>query len=289
MQQTATINPTAERVPTSANRAVPVPAARTAVSKDGTAIAFDLIGQGVPVILVDGALCHRRMGQVEQLAELLAPHFTVITYDRRGRGASGDRAPYAVDREIDDIAALLNEAGGSACLWGMSSGAVLALEAARRLTGIKKLALYEAPFIVDDSRSSTEHQWARIREAVAAGRRGAAVAVFLQMVGVPRVFIGLMRLSPIWSKLKAIAHTLPYDGALVQDHQMGRPLPAERWASVTAPALVMDGGKSPQWMRNGNRALAVVLRNAQYRTLPGQTHMLRPTAHAPTLVEFFKS
>jgi pimeloyl-ACP methyl ester carboxylesterase len=289
MQQTATINPTAERVPTSPNKAVPVPGARTVVSTDGTAIAFDLIGQGAPVILVDGALCHRRMGQVGQLAELLAPHFTVITHDRRGRGASGDTSPYAVDREIEDIAALLNEAGGSACLWGMSSGAVLAIEAARRLMGIKRLALYEAPFIVDDSRSSTENQWAQIREAVAAGRRGAAVTAFLQMVGVPRLFIGLMRLSPIWAKLKAIAHTLPYDGALVQDHQMGRPLSAERWASVTAPTLVMDGGKSPQWMRNGNRALAFVLRNAQYCTLEGQTHMLRPKAHVPTLVEFFKS
>jgi pimeloyl-ACP methyl ester carboxylesterase len=269
--------------------AEPVPGARTVVSMDGTGIAFECAGQGTPVILVDGALCHRRMGQVAQLAEHLAPHFTVITYDRRGRGASGDRAPYAVDREIEDIATVLNEAGGAACLWGMSSGAVLALEAARRLPGIRKLALYEAPLIVDDSRSPTEKQWTQIREALATGRRGAAVAVFLQMVGVPRLFIGLMRLSPLWSKLKAIAHTLPYDGALVQDHQRGRPLSTERWASVTAPTLVMAGGKSPRWMRNGNGALASVLRNAHYRTLDGQNHMLRPKAHTPTLVEFFKS
>ena len=289
MQQTATINPTTKSVLTSPNTAVPVPGARTVVSTDGTAIAFERIGQGAPVILVDGALCHRRMGQAGQLAELLAPYFTVITYDRRGRGASGDLAPYAVDREIEDIAALLNEAGGAACLWGMSSGAVLALEAARRLTGIKKLALYEAPLIVDESRSPTENQWAQISEAVATGRRGDAVAVFLEMVGVPRLFVGLMRLSPTWSKLKAIAHTLPYDGALVQDHQMGRPLSAERWALVTAPTLVMDGGRSPRWMRNGNRALASVLRNAQYRTLDGQTHMLRPKAHTPALVEFFNN
>ena len=123
-------------------------------SKDGTAIAFDRIGNGPPVILVDGALCYRGMGQSGQLAELLARHFTVFTYDRRGRGGSGDTAPYVVEREVEDIAALLSEAGGAAFVWGMSSGAVLALEAANRLSGIKKLALYEAPFIVDDSRGT---------------------------------------------------------------------------------------------------------------------------------------
>jgi pimeloyl-ACP methyl ester carboxylesterase len=266
-----------------------VPFAKTVLSKDGTAIAFDRIGHGAPVILVDAALCYRGMGQSRQLAELLAPHFTVITYDRRGRGESGDTAPYAVEREVEDIAALVSEAGGSAYLWGMSSGAVLALEAAGRLSGIKKLALYEAPFIVDDSRSAIEEQWARIGEAVAAHRPGAAVKFFLQAVGVPNLFIALMRLMPMWSKLEAIAHTLPYDGAIVQDYQRGRPLPASRWASVKVPTLVMDGGKSPQWMRHGNRALALVLPNAQYRTLDRQTHMLKPKAHAPTLVEFFNS
>jgi pimeloyl-ACP methyl ester carboxylesterase len=228
------------------------------------------------------------MGQSGQLAKVLAPHFTVITYDRRGRGESGDTAPYAVEREVEDIAALLSQAGGSAFLWGMSSGAVLALEAASRLSGIKRLALYEAPFIVNDSRSTTEDQWDRIGEAVAAGRRGAAVAVFLQAVGVPSFFIALMRLSPAWRKLKAIAHTIPYDGILVRDNQRGRPLPAERWASVTVPTLVTDGGRSPRWIRHGNQALARVLPNARYRTLDGQTHMLKPKAHAPTLVEFLK-
>ena len=263
-------------------------AAGTVRSHDGTIIAFDRVGQGAPVILVDAALCYRGMGKSRQLAELLAPHFTVITYDRRGRGESGDTPPYAVEREVEDVAALVRHVGGSAYLWGMSSGAVLALEAASRLRGIEKLALYEAPFIVDDSRPTTEEHWIRIRAAAAAHRRGEAVKVFLQAVGVPSFVIALMRLSPLWSKLKALAHTLPYDGALVQDNQRGRPLPSRRWASVTVPTLVMDGGKSPQWMRHGNRALALVLPNAQYRTLVGQTHMLKPEVHAPTLVEFFK-
>src|SRR3981189_2030210 len=177
-------------------KAAASPFERQVLSKDGTAIAFDRIGNGPPVILADGALCYRGIGHSGQLAELLAQHFTVFTYDRRGRGGSGDTAPYAVEREVEDIAALLSKAGGAASVWGMSSGAVLALEAANRLSGIKRLALYEAPFIVDDSRSTTEDDWVRIGEAVAAHRRGAAVKLFLQMVGVPGFFIALMRLSP---------------------------------------------------------------------------------------------
>ena len=258
-------------------------------SKDGTAIAFDRIGNGPSMILVDGALCYRGMGQSGLLAKLLAPDFTVFTYDRRGRGESGDRAlSYAVEREVEDISALLNEAGGAAFLWGTSSGAALALEAANRLRGIKKLALYEAPFIVDESRPTTERDWARIAEAVAANRPSAAIRLFLKSVGAPAFFIAMMPLMPMWSKLKAIAHTLPYDGAIVGDKQRGKPLPGDRWASVLVPTLVMDGAKSPAWIRRGNRSLASTLPNARYQTLQGQTHMLKPRAHAPILVEFFK-
>jgi pimeloyl-ACP methyl ester carboxylesterase len=264
------------------------PFARQVLSKDGTAIAFDRIGAGPAVILIDGALCYRGMGQSGKLANLMAQRFTVFTYDRRGRGASSDTAPYAVEREVEDIEALLSEAGGTASVWGISSGAVLALEAANRLKGIKKLALYEPPFIVDDSRSTTEDDWVRIGEAVDADRRSDAVRIFLKSVGVPGFFITLMRLMPMWAKLKAIAHTLPYDGAIVRDNQRGKPLPASRWASITVPALVMDGGNSPAWMRHGSQSLASVLPNAQYRRLEGQTHMLKPKVHAPLLVEFFK-
>jgi pimeloyl-ACP methyl ester carboxylesterase len=261
---------------------------KTVHSKDGTTIAFDRIGDGPPVILVDGALCSRAMGPCGPLAALLAAHFTVFTYDRRGRGDSGDNAPYAVEREIEDLEALVDEAGGAASVWGVSSGAVLALEATRRLAGVTKLALYEAPFIVDASRPTTEEDWPRIVHAVAAGRRGQAVKFFLKSVGVPGIVVALMPLMPVWSKLKAVAHTLPYDGAIVQENQKGRPLPAGQWASVTIPTLVMDGGNSPQWMRHATRALASTLPNAKYQTLEGQTHMVKEKAHAPVLVEFFK-
>jgi pimeloyl-ACP methyl ester carboxylesterase len=284
--QNITAIETKERAPT--QRPATLACLGTALSKDGTPIAFTRIGDGPPVILVDGALCYRGMGESGQLAALLAPYFTVFTYDRRGRGGSGDTSPYALEREIEDISALLSEAGGAAFLWGMSSGAVLALEAANRLNGIKKLALYEAPLIVDDSSSATERDWAMIAEAVAANRRSDAVKLFLKLVGVPAFFIAVMPLMPVWSKLKAVAQTLPYDGAIVGDNQRGKPLPAGRWASVTVPALVLDGGKSPKWMRHGNQSLASLLPNARYQTLEGQTHMLKPRAHAPILVEFFK-
>jgi pimeloyl-ACP methyl ester carboxylesterase len=288
MQNIAAVEANRKTEPRMPTTTATISFAKTVRSKDGTVIAFDRIGHGAPVILVDGGLCYRGMGDSQRLAALLAPHFTVITYDRRGRGGSGDAAPYAVEREVEDIAALLSEAGGSAHLWGMSSGGVLALEAAIRLSGIRKVALYEAPLIVDDSRSPAGDLWVRIGDAVAADRPGAAVKFFLQFVGVPSLFIALMRLMPMWSKLEAIAHTLPYDGAIVQDYQRGQPLPAGQWASVNVPTLVMDGGNSPQWMRIGNRALADVLPNAQYRTLDKQTHVLKPKAHAPTLVDFFK-
>jgi uncharacterized protein YndB with AHSA1/START domain/pimeloyl-ACP methyl ester carboxylesterase len=258
------------------------------VSKDGTSIAFDRIGHGSPVILVDGALCWRGLGPSGQLAKLLAPHFTVFTYDRRGRGASGDTLPYAVEREVEDIEALVSEAGGAAFLWGVSSGAVLALEAANRLEGIRKLAVFEAPFIVDASRPTTVEDWVRIREAVSAGRPSDAINTFLKSVGMPAFLITLMRLTPVWSRLRAVAHTLPHDGDIVQNLQRGRPLRAGSWASVTIPTLVMDGGKSPAWIREANRSLASALPNAQYRTLEGQTHAVKARAHAPALVEFFE-
>src|SRR5258708_24533021 len=192
---------------------------RKVISKDGTPIAFDQSGQGPALILVAGATATRLAAA--SIAAALAPYFTVFAYDRRGRGESGDTAPYAVEREVEDIEALVNEAGGEALIWGISSGAVLALEATNRPTGIKKVALYEAPFIVDDSHPTTKDDWVRINEAVATNRRNDAVKFFLKLVGLPAFFIALMRLMPVWSKLKAVAHTIPYDGAIVQDNQRG--------------------------------------------------------------------
>jgi pimeloyl-ACP methyl ester carboxylesterase len=259
-------------------------------SKDGTAIAFDRLGDGPPVILVDGALCYRDSGPMRPLATLLAPHFSVWTYDRRGRGESGNNPPYSTEREVEDLGALVQAAGGSACVYGVSSGAALALEAASRGLGITRLALYEAPFIVDNSRPPITQEWvAQLNKLVEENRRGDAVKHFMKVVGVPSLLIGLMRLMPVWSKLTAIAHTLPYDISIVNDNQKGKRLTSDRWASAVMPTLVMEGGKSPAWMRKAMKELSGALPNARHRTLEGQTHMVKPKPLSAVLVEFFQT
>ena len=198
-------------------------------SKDGTEIAYTRAGAGPPLILVDGALCDRAMGPNTKLASHLSSRFTVFTYDRRGRGESGDRAPYGVEREIEDLDAVIEAAGGSADVYGISSGGALALEAATRLSSISRLALYELPYVVDDSRRPIPSNWAgHLAEMAATDQRADAVRYFLRdCVGVPRVVVGLMRFMPVWPKLKAVAHTLPYDARIVGDLGRGAPLPAE--------------------------------------------------------------
>jgi pimeloyl-ACP methyl ester carboxylesterase len=257
-------------------------------SQDGTSIAFDRSGEGPVLVLVGGALSDR-LGAAP-LAERLAPRFSVICYDRRGRGDSGDTAPYAVEREVEDIEALINEAGGTAFVHGHSSGAVLALEAANRLSDkITKLSLYEPPFIVDDSRPPPPQDYVQqVSTLVAADRRGDAVAYFMtEVVGMPGEAVREMRNAPTWAGLEALAHTLPYDIAVLGDNMAGNPLPTERWAAARMLTLVMDGGASPPWIRHAAQALANVLANAQHRTLEGQTHDVAPAVLGPELERFF--
>jgi pimeloyl-ACP methyl ester carboxylesterase len=175
----------------------------TTRSLDGTPIAFETTGTGAPVILVDGALCYRGSGPSRPLAQQLSRQFTVFTYDRRGRGESGDTPPYSIDREVEDIAALIQQAGGSASLCGVSSGAALALEATGQGLPVDKLAVYEAPFIVDDGRPPIPEDYkAQLTELLSADRRGDAVKLFMKIVGVPAVFLTIMPVLPAWGKLK---------------------------------------------------------------------------------------
>jgi pimeloyl-ACP methyl ester carboxylesterase len=259
----------------------------TVRSSDGTTIAFDRSGEGDPVVLVGGAMADR--AAATSVAARLAERFTVIAYDRRGRGDSGDTAPYAVDREIDDIAALIAEVGGSAFVFGHSSGAVLALDAAARGVGIEKLALYEPPCAVDDTRPALPADYvAHLDELVAAGRRGDAVEYFLTVaVLVPPEAVAGMRQGEMWPALEAVAHTISYDGRISMATMTPEPLPADRWASVTIPTLVMDGDESPPWMRNGVRALTEVLPNARQQTLAGQDHGPADDVLVPVLEGFF--
>jgi len=260
-------------------------------SHDGTRIAFDRRGEGPPLILVEGALTTRTSGIGARLAPLLAGEFSVYTYDRRGRGDSGDMSPYAVEREIEDLDALIKDAVGPAFAFGISSGAALALEAASSGLAISRLALYEAPFIIDDTRPPVGDDYLeRLEALVEAGKHGAAVRLFMaEGARVPAVFVAMMRFMPAWPRLKALAPTLIYDTTIIADRLKGRGLSAETWRSASMPTLVANGGKSPLWMRNAMKELADALPNAEYRTLTGQTHMVKATALQPTLSEFFGS
>jgi pimeloyl-ACP methyl ester carboxylesterase len=268
----------------------------TAQSADGTLIAYDRAGGGEPVVLVGGTFSYRRYPAQVKLAELLAARFTVYSYDRRGRGDSGDTAPYAVEREIEDLAAVIGAAGGRAHVWGLSSGAVLALEAAAAGVPISRLAVQEPPLVVDpaDRRPPADVRQ-HVTMLIAAGRRGEAVRYFLvDGMGAPAFVPAMLRLMPgAWKKLTAVAHTLPYDAQLVDGLQAGLPLPAGQWAAVTSPVLVMCGTEkeTPPFIGHAAQAVADALPNSQLtvRRGLGHTKKLNATAIAATLTEFLTS
>ncbi|ATB41391.1 hydrolase [Cystobacter fuscus] len=253
-------------------------------SKDGTSIAYEKTGSGPALILVDGALCYRAFGPMPKLSPLLARHFTVFTYDRRGRGDSGDTQPYAREREIEDLAALIEAAGGSAAVAGLSSGAALALEAAASGLNITKLTAYEPPYVSAASgRLEADHE-ANLKRLLSEGGRGDAVQYFMRdMMGAPGFVVLLMRLMPgSWRQLQAVAHTLPYDANVMR----GYSVPTERFSSIRVPTLVMNGGKTDPRLKQAAEGVAKAVPNAQHRTLAGQTHNVSPKVLTPALVEF---
>ncbi len=255
-------------------------------SKDGTPIAYDQSGKGPAVVLVDGAFCYRAFGPMTPLSALLSPHFTVIRYDRRGRGESGDTQPYAVEREVEDIEAFINQAGGSAFLFGTSSGGCLALEAALQFGNrVKKLAMYEPPYNSSpDFRTAWKQYWTQLNQLLVANRRGDAAALFMQFVGTPPEQIEGMRHAPVWSQFEAVAPTLAYDAAVMGGEDCSAP--TRRAAKVTAPALILNGSELP-FMQDTAKSLAKAIPHAQQRTLEGQSHDVNLQVLAPVLVEFF--
>ena len=260
-------------------------AMKKAISRDGTAIAYEQTGHGSALILVDGALCSRSFGPMPKLAPLLAPHFTVFTYDRRGRGQSGDTQPYSKEREVEDIAALVQQAGGSAFVLGLSSGGALALEAAASIVGVKKVAAYEPPFVEEGSQLRGADHEQQLKSLLADGSRGGAVKYFMRsMVGAPAPLVVMLRLMPwIWRKLEAVAHTLPYDAAVMN----GFKVPTARFASISIPALVMHGSKTDARLQRAARAVEEAVPGAQHVTLADQTHNVKPAALAPAVMKFF--
>ncbi len=259
----------------------------TLSSHDGTTIAYDKQGEGPALILVDGALTVHSSGSGSQLAKLLAPHFTVYGFDRRGRGESGDTLPYAVDREIDDIEALIGHAGGSAFRYGHSSGGPLAMRAAIRLgSKVNKIAMYEPPYNND---AGAQEPWRRylmqLREALAEGRRGDAVALFMAFIGTPATQIDGMRRAPYWPAMEAVAPTLAYDHAAIMGKSLS--VPTEVAARVSVPALVMAGDASLPFMPDAARVLSQAIPQGELKTLENQTHQVNPEVLAPVLAEFF--
>jgi pimeloyl-ACP methyl ester carboxylesterase len=253
-------------------------------SKDGTVIAFDQTGTGPAVVVVGGVLGDR--SQQAPLAAILAQHFTVFNFDRRGRGESGDTVPYAVEREIEDIQAIIDAAGGSAFVYGTSGCGILSLWAAEHGLNIKKLAIWEPPFIIEGSRPPAPKDYKeQLTKLLSEGRRGDMVALFMtKAVGMPEDMVAQMRNAPWWSFQEVFAHTLVYDADIVGDYS----LPTKRLASIKVPTLVIDGGESP-WLSQSAQAVAAALPNAQRRTIKGQPHNVAPEAIAPVLEEFFKA
>jgi pimeloyl-ACP methyl ester carboxylesterase len=258
------------------------------VSPDGTEIAVERTGTGPALLLVDGAFCGRTFGPSRALAKELANDFTVYFYDRRGRGDSGDTAPYSVQREIEDLAAVLAHIGGRPFVYAISSGAGLALEGAAAGLPIARLATYEAPYtgisVVDGV--PVDHR-AHLESLLQRDERGAMVSYFLvRMVGAPRFVPVMLRLMPkIWKQQKAVAHTLPYEAQVLNDFE----LPTDRIAKIDLPVLVMVGGKAAAPMADAQARVASTIPSARLEVLAGQTHQVSAGAIASRVRDFFGS
>ncbi len=251
------------------------------VSRDGTRIAYERSGQGPSVVLVSGAMSTG--ATMAPLAAALSDGFDVTVYDRRGRGGSGDTAPYAVEREIEDLAALTGALGGEVSLYGMSSGGALVLRAAASGLPVRRVAVYEVPYAVDDAAARAAAEYTgRLTEALGEDRRGDAVELFLRHSGLGEEMIRGARQSPMWAGMESVAPSLSYDDAVLGDSRV----PVSAIASVTAPLLVLAGGASDAWWHEAARAIAEAAPDGRYATVAGQTHMVDPGVLAPVLAEF---
>ncbi|WP_331767688.1 alpha/beta fold hydrolase [Embleya sp. NBC_00896] len=269
----------------------------TVTSADGTTIAYDRHAptgdsRGT-VVLVGGAFSYRKFPKMVELAEMLAGSYglTVVNYDRRGRGDSGDTpGRYNPAQEVDDLAALVAAEGGSAALFGWSSGAVLALRAAGsgQVPGISRVVAFEPPFVVDRTRHVPPSDLAAtLHGLVAADRRSQTVRYFMtKAIGIPAPFVSLMRITPMWSKLTAVAGSTPHDWAVMAEHMRGEPLDPADWAGVQVPVLVLSGGRSDALLRTAARAATAALPDARHTEIPKLSHNPNVRLLAPPAGEF---
>ncbi|MCC5929860.1 MAG: alpha/beta hydrolase [Cyclobacteriaceae bacterium] len=259
-------------------------------SKDGTMIAFSRQGKGNPLILIDGAFCHRNFGANVKLPQYLTNHFMVYTYDRRGRGESGNTLPFSLEREFEDLQAVIDETSGDAFVYGISSGAALALEAVKYGVNIKKLVVFESPYIVDSSRNPFPANYLEtIQSLLKENKPAKAVKYFMGTgIGLPPFVVWMMQLMPAWKQMKKIAHTLEYDTLLLKNYGSGEPFQNEDWQEVNIPVLVISGTKSEKWAQNAMKHLAEVLPDARHLDLEGQSHLVSPRVIAPHITNFLK-
>lgn len=261
----------------------------TVTSADGTTIAYDTVGDGPPVIIVGGATCTR--GVTAPLATALAGRSLVINHDRRGRGESDDRSvrpPFLVEREIEDLAALIDAHGGRAAVYGHSSGAALALHAAVSGIGVDRLVMHDAPYNLPGSEQSGRDWDARLHELLAEGRPGHAIAAFLQIVGMPDEMIEGMRQSPMWPAMEAVAPTLAYDSAAMRDDQGGT-VPVDLLAHVDVPTLVLVGGNDHGFMIDVAKQLVDALPDGRLEHMVGAAHDAGPDVVVPRLAPFLNA
>lgn len=261
----------------------------TVISKDGTEIAYETWGEGPALIAVGGATCDRAL--MRPTAEAFGRYFATINYDRRGRGDSGDTAPYAVEREIEDIAALIDEAGGSVHLYGHSSAAGLVLHSVAAGLPVEKFILHDPPYSPDDESSQAAARgFAQdIRDLLGQDKRAEAIEMFVRGTGLPDDVIDEMRETPRWPGLMALAPTLAYDSAVMGDLEKGAAIPEALTARVMRPGLVLVGSESPPFMIEVSRRLAYLLPQGDHRVIEGQDHVVEPDVLAPIVAAFLST
>ena len=256
-----------------------------ATSKDGTRIAYDRLGSGPALVIVNGALSVRTFTFAQKMAQELAKDFTVYNYDRRGRGDSTNTAPYSVQKEVDDLAALCKAAGGKPFVVGQSSGAALALEAAAAGVPMAGLYAYEPPYVASDpaNKADTANYQRDLEAQLAKGDRDGAVTFFMRFVGVPGFGVAIMRLLPMWKVMASVAHTLPYDGRVMGDFRV----PAKRLAAIKVPTIVAHGDKTAPTLKGAAKAAAGAVPKARHEVVPKANHGIKPALMRAALQRAF--